>query len=130
MPFTVLHIPHASTVIPKEQRQALLLCDDEAADTSAIGLDEHAIELDERTLIHRVTGHRHPRVLFQSWIHGEQVEVVSLFASRDSSSTEATGEMRQVILRTSFVLGRNGGALTRLARLVRWGLGDDALPRR
>jgi uncharacterized protein (TIGR01777 family) len=31
--------------------------------------------------------------------------------------------MRQVILRTSFVLGRNGGALRRLATLVRWGLG-------
>lgn len=30
--------------------------------------------------------------------------------------------MRQVILRTSFVLGRSGGALSRLARLVRWGL--------
>ena len=29
MPFTVLHIPHASTVIPKVQRQALLLSDDE-----------------------------------------------------------------------------------------------------
>ena len=32
-------------------------------------------------------------------------------------------DMRQVILRTSFVLGRNGGALPRLAKLVRWGLG-------
>jgi uncharacterized protein len=32
-------------------------------------------------------------------------------------------EMRQVVLRTSFVLGRGGGALPRLARLVRWGLG-------
>ncbi len=32
-------------------------------------------------------------------------------------------EMRQVILRTSFVLGRGGGALPRLAKLVRWGLG-------
>lgn len=31
--------------------------------------------------------------------------------------------MRQVILRTSFVLGRNGGALPRLAKLARWGLG-------
>lgn len=31
--------------------------------------------------------------------------------------------MRQVILRTSFVLGRNGGALLRLAKLARWGLG-------
>lgn len=31
--------------------------------------------------------------------------------------------MRQVILRTSFVMGRDGGALQRLAKLVRWGLG-------
>lgn len=30
---------------------------------------------------------------------------------------------RKVILRTSFVLGRGGGALPRLARLARWGLG-------
>lgn len=34
--------------------------------------------------------------------------------------------MRQVILRTSFVLGRSGGALPRLARLARWGLGGKA----
>jgi uncharacterized protein (TIGR01777 family) len=32
-------------------------------------------------------------------------------------------QMRQVILRTSFVLGRTGGALPRLAKLVGWGLG-------
>lgn len=32
-------------------------------------------------------------------------------------------ETRQVVLRTSFVLGRNGGALQRLARLARWGVG-------
>lgn len=32
-------------------------------------------------------------------------------------------DMRQVILRTSFVLGRNGGALPRLAKLARWGMG-------
>src|SRR5574341_1386577 len=32
-------------------------------------------------------------------------------------------QMRRVILRTSFVLGRNGGALVRLAKLARWGLG-------
>ena len=32
-------------------------------------------------------------------------------------------QMRQVVLRTSFVLGRTGGALPRLAKLVRWGLG-------
>jgi uncharacterized protein len=31
--------------------------------------------------------------------------------------------MRRVVLRTSFVLGRNGGALQRLARLARWGFG-------
>jgi hypothetical protein len=34
--------------------------------------------------------------------------------------------MRQVILRTSFVLGRDGGALPRLASLARWGLGGKA----
>jgi uncharacterized protein len=32
-------------------------------------------------------------------------------------------DTRQVILRTSFVLGRDGGALQRLARLARWGFG-------
>ena len=32
-------------------------------------------------------------------------------------------EVRQVILRTSFVLGRDGGALIRLAKLTRWGFG-------
>ncbi|QDV18555.1 Epimerase family protein [Gimesia panareensis] len=32
-------------------------------------------------------------------------------------------DMRQVILRTSFVIGREGGALQRLSKLVRWGLG-------
>lgn len=38
--------------------------------------------------------------------------------------TESVPETtRQVILRTSFVLGKNGGALKRLAKLVRWGLG-------
>ncbi len=35
----------------------------------------------------------------------------------------ALPHMRQVILRTSFVLGRSGGALPRLATLARWGLG-------
>jgi hypothetical protein len=35
-------------------------------------------------------------------------------------------QMRQVILRTSFVLGRNGGALPQLARLARRGLGGKA----
>ncbi len=32
-------------------------------------------------------------------------------------------ETRQVIMRTSFVLGRSGGALQRLVKLTRWGLG-------
>lgn len=34
--------------------------------------------------------------------------------------------VRRVVLRTSFVLGREGGALPPLARLVRWGLGGRA----
>lgn len=32
-------------------------------------------------------------------------------------------ETRRVVLRTSFVIGRDGGALSRLATLARWGLG-------
>jgi uncharacterized protein len=35
----------------------------------------------------------------------------------------APSHMRRVVLRASFVLGRNAGALRRLDRLVRWGLG-------
>jgi uncharacterized protein len=35
----------------------------------------------------------------------------------------ALPEMRKIILRTSFVLGRDGGALPRLAKITRWGLG-------
>lgn len=35
----------------------------------------------------------------------------------------APPSMRRVVLRTSFVLGRGGGALPRLAGLARWGLG-------
>lgn len=31
--------------------------------------------------------------------------------------------MRQVILRTSFVLGKNGGAMRQLSKVARWGLG-------
>jgi len=34
--------------------------------------------------------------------------------------------MRSVVLRTSFVLGRTSGALPRLAKLTRWGLGGRA----
>ncbi len=41
----------------------------------------------------------------------------------DAYARAVLPQMRQVILRTTFVLGRGGGALPRLARLVRWGLG-------
>lgn len=44
-------------------------------------------------------------------------------AWEETSTNAAPPDMRQVIVRTSFVLGRNGGALPRLARLSRWGLG-------
>lgn len=44
-------------------------------------------------------------------------------AWEDEFERAALPEIRQVILRTSFVLGRHGGALPRLAALVRWGLG-------
>ncbi len=44
-------------------------------------------------------------------------------AWEESFARAAPAGMRQVILRTSFVLGRSGGALPTLARLARWGLG-------
>ncbi len=44
--------------------------------------------------------------------------------SWDDAFAEARpAEVRGVVLRTSFVLGRGGGALPRLAKLARWGLG-------
>jgi uncharacterized protein (TIGR01777 family) len=44
-------------------------------------------------------------------------------AWEEAYSTSVPEATRQVILRTSFVLGRDGGALHRLARLARFGLG-------
>jgi len=44
-------------------------------------------------------------------------------AWENAFSNAVLPNMRQVILRTSFVLGRNGGALHRLTKLARWGLG-------
>jgi uncharacterized protein (TIGR01777 family) len=44
-------------------------------------------------------------------------------AWEEAFSASVPPETRQVILRTSFVLGRSGGALHRLARLARFGLG-------
>jgi len=42
----------------------------------------------------------------------------------EQACSEATlPDMRTVVLRTSFVLGKDEGALTRLAALARWGLG-------
>ncbi len=47
-------------------------------------------------------------------------------AWEEAFTRAAPATMRQVILRTSFVLGRSGGALPRLASLTRWGLGGKA----
>jgi len=44
-------------------------------------------------------------------------------AWEEAHARVALPQMRHVVLRTSFVLGRNGGALPRLAALARWGLG-------
>jgi uncharacterized protein len=44
-------------------------------------------------------------------------------AWEDAYAQAILPQMRQVIVRTSFVLGRSGGALPQLARMVRWGLG-------
>jgi len=44
-------------------------------------------------------------------------------AWEDAFTRAVPSQMRRVILRTSFVLGRDGGALPRLTKLARWGLG-------
>jgi uncharacterized protein (TIGR01777 family) len=44
-------------------------------------------------------------------------------AWEEAFARSVPARMRQVVLRTSFVLGRAGGACLRLAKLVRWGLG-------
>jgi uncharacterized protein (TIGR01777 family) len=44
-------------------------------------------------------------------------------AWEDAFARSAPAGVRQVVLRTSFVIGRNGGALATLARLARLGLG-------
>lgn len=44
-------------------------------------------------------------------------------AWEEAYSRAVLPQMRQVVLRTSFVLGGSGGALPRLAKLARWGLG-------
>lgn len=44
-------------------------------------------------------------------------------AWEDAFTHAVPAQTRPVILRTSFVLGRDGGALLRLAALARWGLG-------
>jgi len=47
-------------------------------------------------------------------------------AWEDAFTQAVPADVRQVILRTSFVLGRSGGALPRLSRLARLGLGGRA----
>src|SRR5262245_3133004 len=44
-------------------------------------------------------------------------------AWEETHARAAPAGMRLVVLRTSFVLGREGGALRTLAKLARWGLG-------
>lgn len=44
-------------------------------------------------------------------------------AWEDAFAQAVLPEMRSVVFRTSFVLGRGGGALPRLAAIARWGLG-------
>ena len=44
-------------------------------------------------------------------------------AWEDAYERSVLSDTRKIIARTSFVLGRNGGAVHRLAKLARWGLG-------
>ena len=55
--------------------------------------------------------------------HGYGLAPFVASAWEDAYAKAVLPGMRPVILRTSFVLGRNGGALRRLAKIARWGLG-------
>jgi uncharacterized protein len=95
--------------------------------TEVLGRALRRVKTLPRTWVQMATAHRYgdpPEVLCDedsAFGHGLAPFVGQ--AWEDAYARAVPAGMRQVILRTSFVLGRNGGALQRLTRLARWGLG-------
>ena len=98
--------------------------------TRALGLAVRDVEVPPRVWVQMSTAH----------LYGDSLEVecdedsafgygLAPFVGRaweEELERAVLPEIRQVVLRTSFVLGRDGGALQRLVRLARWRLGGKA----
>jgi uncharacterized protein (TIGR01777 family) len=95
--------------------------------TEVLGLALRSVETPPPVWVQMATAHRYgdPPVVMcdedSAFGHGLAPFVAQ--AWEEAYARAVLPETRQVILRTSFVLGRSGGALLRLAKLVRWGLG-------
>jgi len=95
--------------------------------TRVLGLALHEVDSPPRVWVQMATAHRYgdpPDVLIdEDSAFGYGLAPFVGCAWEEEFTQSAPEQVRQVILRTSFVLGRAGGALPRLAKLVRWGLG-------
>lgn len=95
--------------------------------TAVLGRAFEELQVRPRVWVQMATAHRYgdpPTVLIdEDAAFGYGLAPFVGAAWEDAFTRAAPTGVRQVILRTSFVLGRGGGALPRLARLARWGLG-------
>jgi uncharacterized protein (TIGR01777 family) len=95
--------------------------------TAVLGHALHRVERAPRVWVQMATAHRYgdPPT---SWVDEDSAFGYGLAPFVGQAWEEAHAQalpdgMRSVVLRTSFVLGRDGGALRRLARMARLGLG-------
>lgn len=95
--------------------------------TEAIGLAVRTVQTPPPVWVQMATAHRYgdppEAVCDESSAFGYGLAPFVGQAWEEAYARAVLPGMRRVILRTSFVLGRNGGALLRLARVARWGLG-------
>jgi uncharacterized protein (TIGR01777 family) len=95
--------------------------------TAVLGAAVRAVQHPPRVWVQMSTAHRYgdppERICDEDSSFGYGLAPFVGQAWEESFVRAALPHMRQVILRTSFVLGRAGGALPRLAKLVRWGFG-------
>ena len=98
--------------------------------TDVLGRALRQVQSPPRTWVQMATAHRYgdpPEVVCdEDAAFGYGLAPIVGQAWEEAYARAVPAQTRQVILRTSFVLGRNGGALPKLARLARWGLGGRA----
>jgi hypothetical protein len=95
--------------------------------TETLGRASERVKTPPRVWIQMATAHRYgdpPNVVCdEDSAFGYGLAPFVGHAWEEAHARVAPAGIRQVVFRTSFVLGRLGGALRRLARLARWGLG-------